>query len=147
MAGFIFYGCYYKNITNNDIHMKGAYVDGFLFVVPKKNAAAYKKMAQLGKKLWMKHGALDYKECKGDDLKPKGMGGMTPRRFGAAAGAKASEEVWFSFIVFKSKTHRDSVNKKVMADPAMNDPKMAEMPMPFDPTRMCYGGFKVEVGA
>jgi len=127
--------------------MKGGYVDGFLVVVPKKNAADYKKMAQLGKKMWMKHGALDYKECRGDDLKPKGMEGMVPRRFGDAAGAKPNEEVWFSFIVFKSKKHRDAVNAKVMKDPAMNDPKMANMTMPFDVNRMCYGGFKVEVGA
>lgn len=129
------------------MRMKGAYVDGFLVVVPKKKAAEYKKMAQLGKKLWMKYGALDYKECRGDDMKPKSIPGMKARLFTEAAGAKTGEEVWFSFIVFKSKTHRDSVNEKVMKDPAMNDPKWENMPMPFDMERMCYGGFKVEVGA
>jgi uncharacterized protein YbaA (DUF1428 family) len=120
------------------------YVDGFVFVVPKKNMAAYKKMAQLGKKLWMKYGALDYKECMGDDLKPN-MGGMKSRLFPEMARAKPGDAVWFSFIVYKSKKHRDEVNAKVMKDPAMNDPKYKDMPMPFDMKRMAYGGFKVVV--
>jgi uncharacterized protein YbaA (DUF1428 family) len=126
--------------------MKGTYVDGFLLVVPKNKVAQYKKMAVLGKKVWMKHGALDYKECVGDDLRPKGMPGVKQRSFIDAAQAKPSETVWFSFIVFKSKKHRDQVNKKVMSDPAMNNPEWANMPMPMDMKRFCYGGFKVEVG-
>lgn len=125
--------------------MKGSYVDGFLLTVPKNKIADYKKMAAFGKKIWMKHGALDYKECVGDDLHPDGMGAK-PRSFADAVKAKEEETVWFSFIVFKSKKHRDEVNKKVMRDPAMNDPKWKDQPMPFDMKRFCYGGFKVEVG-
>jgi uncharacterized protein YbaA (DUF1428 family) len=126
--------------------MKGTYIDGFLLVVPKNKVAEYKKMAQFGKKLWMKHGALDYKECRGDDLRPKGMSGMKHRYFADAAQAKNNETVWFSYILFKSKKHRDQVNAKVMKDPAMNNPKYKDMPMPFDMKRFVYGGFKVEVG-
>lgn len=125
--------------------MKGKYVDGFLLVVPKKKAAEYKKMAVMGKKAWLKHGALDYKECIGDDLHPEGMG-MKPRSFAEAIQAKRNETVWFSFIVFKSRKHRDQVNAKVMKDPIMNDPAWQNKPMPFDMKRFCYGGFKVEVG-
>lgn len=121
------------------------YVDGFVFVVPKKNLAKYRKMAELGKKIWKKHGALDYKECVGDDLSPKGMGGPMPMSFTKMAKAKPSETVWFSFIVFKSKKHRNAVNAKVMKDPAMNDPQWTSKSMPFDMRRFAYGGFKVEV--
>lgn len=121
------------------------YVDGFVLVVPKKKLAEYRKMAQWGKKLWMKYGALDYKECMGDDLKPKSMGGPKPLSFVKMAKAKSGEAVWFSFIVYKSKKHRDAVNAKVMKDPAMNDPKWKDKPMPFDMKRMASGGFKVVV--
>ena len=123
------------------------YVDGFVLVVPKKKVAEYRKMAQLGKKTWMKYGALDYKECVGDDLEPKAMGGMKPLSFFKMAKAKPDETVWFSFIVYKSKKHRDEVNAKVMKDPIMNDPKYKDMPMPFDMSRMAYGGFKVIVSS
>ncbi|MCI0619889.1 DUF1428 domain-containing protein [Candidatus Wolfebacteria bacterium] len=123
------------------------YIDGFVIVVPKKKLAEYRTMAQFGKKLWMKYGALDYKECVGDDIRPKMMGGMKHRLFPEMAKAKSNEAVWFSFIVFKSKKHRDIVNAKVMKDPLMNDPKWKEKPMPFDMKRMAYGGFKVMVGA
>lgn len=124
------------------------YVDGFLFAVPKTKISQYKKMAGLGKRLWMKYGALDYKECMGDDLRPKGMGGgPKARSFIDAAKAKKGETVWFSFIVFRSKKHRDQVNAKVMKDPVMQDPKWATMPMPFDVKRFSYGGFKVVVDA
>ncbi|MEK7641627.1 MAG: DUF1428 domain-containing protein [Patescibacteria group bacterium] len=126
---------------------KGKYVDGFLFVVPKNKVAMYKKMATLGKKVWMKHGALDYKECMGQDIEPKGMSGMKPRFFADAAKAKPGETVWFSFIVFKSLKHRDQVNAKVMKDPLMNDPSWGNEDMPFEMKRFCYGGFAVEVGA
>jgi uncharacterized protein YbaA (DUF1428 family) len=126
--------------------MKEAYIDGFLLVVPRGKEAEYKKMATLGKEVWLKHGALDYKECVGDDLQPEGMSGMKPRSFIEAAGATVNETVWLSFIVFKSREHRDEVNKKVMADPLMNNPDWKDKPMPFDFARFCYGGFKVEVG-
>lgn len=125
---------------------KGAYVDGYLLVVPKSKVQDYKKMAAVGKKVWIKHGALDYKECMGDDLQPKGMPGMKARSFAEAAKAKTGESVWFSFIVFKSKKHRDAVNAKVMKDPEMNDPAWKDMPMPMDMKRFSYGGFTVEVG-
>ena len=121
------------------------YVDGFVLVVPKKKFAEYRKMAQLGKRMWMKYGALDYKECVGDDLQSKSMGGMKPLSFLKMAKAKSGEAVWFSFIVYKSKKHRNEVNAKVMKDPLMNDPKWKDMPMPFDMRRFASGGFKVIV--
>jgi alkaline phosphatase len=124
---------------------KAGYVDGFVFVVPKKNQSDYRKMAILGKKIWMKHGALDYKECIGDDLKVKSMGGMKPLSFTKLARSKTGEAVWFSFISYKSKSHRDSVNAKVMKDPLMSDPTWKDKPMPFDMRKMAYGGFKVVI--
>lgn len=124
---------------------KASYVDGFVIAVPRKNFKLYREMAQLGKKVWMKHGALDYKECCGDDLVAKSAGGMKPLSFTKLAKTKSNETVWFSFITFKSKKHRDQVNAKVMKDPLMNDPKWANKPMPFDVRRMAYGGFKVVV--
>lgn len=120
------------------------YVDGFVLVVPKKKVQAYKKMAQQGGKLWKKYGALDYKECVGDDLHPN-MGGMKASSFPKITRLKKGETVWFSFIVYKSKKHRDQVNAKVMKDPAMNDPTWKDKPMPFDMKRMAYGGFKTIV--
>ncbi len=118
-----------------------SYVDGFVIPVPKKNLAAYRKMALFGKKIWLKHGALDYKECVSDDV--KGMKGALS--FPKMVKSKPSEIIIFSYIVFKSKAHRNEVNKKVMSDPSMNDPKMAKMPMPFDMKKMAYGGFKTIV--
>lgn len=118
-----------------------SYVDGFLIPLPKKNVKMYRQMAQLGKKTWMKHGALDYKECLGDDLKT-----TFGTAFPTLLNLKPSETVVFAFIVFKSRKHRDSVNKKVMSDPAMNDPHIMKK-MPFDIKRMCYGGFKAIVEA
>lgn len=116
-----------------------AYVDGFLIPVPKKNLKAYIKMARWGEKLWMKHGALDYKECVGDDLKPK-WGVPFPR----LVKVKPGETVVFSYIVYKSRAHRDRVVAKVMKEmEGMGTPPE----MPFDPKRMAYGGFKVSVGA
>jgi uncharacterized protein YbaA (DUF1428 family) len=124
---------------------KGKYVDGFVIVIPKKNRAEYKKMAALGKKLWMKLGALDYKECVADDLMPD-TGGMPMRNFTKLTGAKEDDEVWFSFITYKSKKDRNTINKKVMAEmeKAM---KGKPMNMPFDMKKMSMGGFKVEVGS
>lgn len=116
----------------------GNYVDGFVLVVPKKNRDAYKKMAVIGKKLWMKHGALDYKECVIDDPKPK----MVTLTFAKLTGAKANEEVWYSFITYKSKAHRDAVNKKVMAEMEKTKDTWKDMKMPFDMNRMALAGFK-----
>lgn len=118
------------------------YVDGFLIPVAKNKIGQYKKMAKGGKKLWMKYGALEYFECVGDDLNAN-MGGMKYTKFPKAAGAKPGDKVILSFIVFKSRKHRDAVNAKVMKDPSMNE----NMPMPFDMKRMVYGGFKTIVEA
>lgn len=120
-----------------------SYIDGFVLMVPKKNVAAYRKMAQEGGKSWMKHGAVAYFECIGDDMSPS-MGGQKPTTFMQIVKSKPSETIWYSFIVYKSRKHRDQVNKKVMKE--MNDwmekhPK-EKMVMPFDEKRMAVGGFK-----
>ncbi len=120
---------------------KGTYVDGYLLVIPKKNASAYKKMAQEGLRIWKKFGALDYKECKLDQANPP----MVLLTFPKLVKAKPTEDVWFSYVVFKSKAHRASVNKKVMA--YFSKKYTPNTPMPFDMKRMSLGGFKVEVGA
>jgi len=115
------------------------YVDGFVIPVPKKNLKAYVRMARVGKEVWLKHGALDYKECVGEDLKTKW--GMP---FSRMMKLKPGETVVFSYIVFKSRVHRDRVNAKVMKEME----KMGDMKeMPFDAKRMVYGGFKVMVEA
>lgn len=121
------------------------YIDGFVLPVPKKNIKTYKKMAQVMAKLAKKYGALEYIEAVGDDLSPKAMGGMKFMKFPQLAKAKPGETVVFSFIVFKSRAHRDAVNAKIMKDPAMNDPKWEGMSMPFDMKRMAVGGFKTIV--
>lgn len=126
---------------------KSKYVDGFVLVVPKNKVVEYKKMAEWGKRVWMKHGALDYKECMGDDLRVKSMGGPKPLAFPKMAKTKKNETVWFSFVTYKSRAHRDQVNKKVMAEMAKSADKYKDMPMPFDVRRMAYGGFKVVVGS
>jgi len=117
------------------------YIDAFVVPVPKKNVAAYARMSRSAGKLWREHGALEFRECVGDDLKVK-MGLPFPR----LAKLKPNETVFFSWILYKSRAHRDSVNKKVM-----NDPRMAKMmnmkAMPFDVKRMAYGGFKALVDA
>lgn len=117
------------------------YVDGAVLPVPKKNLEAYRRMAQKVGKVWRKYGALEYVECVGEDLNTKWAGIPFPR----TVKAKSGETVVFSFIVFKSRAHRDRVNAKVMKDPIMNDPKYKDKPMPFDTKRMVYGGFKVLV--
>jgi alkaline phosphatase len=114
------------------------YVDGFVIPFPKKNLAGYRAMAKIGARVWRKHGALEYFECVGDDLKTKGM-----LPFTRLAKTKPGETVAFSFIVYKSRAHRDQVNKKVMADKALA--KMMGKKMPFEMKRMAYGGFKVLV--
>ena len=122
-------------------------MDGFVIVIPKKNKAMYKKMAAYGKKIWMKHGALDYKECMGEDLNPE-MGGMPKMRtFAKLANAKEDEDVWFSYILYKTKKDRVAINKKVMADMDKWMEKNKDQAMPFDMKKFSMGGFKVEVGA
>ena len=116
-----------------------AYVDGFLIPVPKKNLKAYIAMAKKAGKVWREYGAVDYKECVGDDLKVKGM-----TSFSKSANSKSGEVILFSYIVYKSRAHRNAVNKKVMNDSRIQ--KMCEgKAMPFDVRRMAYGGFKVAV--
>ena len=117
------------------------YVDGYVLPVPKKNLQIYRRMAQKAGRVWRDHGALEYRECASDDLKVK-MGVSFPRRI----KAKRGETVFFSWIVFKSRAHRDRVNAKVMKDPRLAK-MMDEGPMPFDVKRMVYGGFKVLVDA
>ena len=117
------------------------YVDGFIIAVPKKNLPAYRRIAQKAAKIWREHGALDYKECVGEDLNVK-CGVRFPRQM----KAKSGETIIFAYIVFKSRKHRDLVNDKVMKDPRLTqsmDPKK----MPFDYKRMVYGGFEVIVDA
>ena len=115
-----------------------AYVDGFVIVLPKKNVAAYRKMARLGAKVWREFGALDYVECVGDDLATK-----FGRPFPKLAKAGPRDTVVFSWIVYASKGARDKINKKVMADPRLA--KMMNSPMPFEVKKMSMGGFKVLV--
>ncbi|HEY4502435.1 MAG TPA: DUF1428 domain-containing protein [Candidatus Paceibacterota bacterium] len=121
------------------------YVDGFVLVVPKNKAEEYKKMANGGRDSWMKHGALSYFECKGDDLAPKEMGNMKTLGFKEMAKAKEDEDVWFSFITFKSKDHRDEVNAKVMEEMGAQADQYKDFVMPFEMNRMATGGFTVEV--
>ena len=113
-----------------------SYVDGFVIPVPKNKITAYKKMAKMGCKTWMKHGAVAYFECVGDDMKPPfGM------PFPKMCKLKKNETVIFAFIVFKSKAHRNSVNKKVHKEFSQM-PGAENFSMPFDTSKMAYGGFK-----
>jgi uncharacterized protein YbaA (DUF1428 family) len=117
------------------------YVDGFVVPVPKKNVQAYKRMAQKAGKIWREHGALEFRECVADDVK---VGKVTS--FPRSVKRKANETVFFSWIVYKSRAHRDAVNAKVMADPRLAK-MMTPENSPFDVKRMIYGGFKVLVDA
>lgn len=121
------------------------YVDGFVLVVPKNKVEEYKKMAEIGRDTWMKCGALEYYECRGDDLIPQEMGGEKARGFTEMTAATSSDTVWFSYIVFKSKKHRDEVNAKVMEEMDKQMEGQKDMSMPFDLKQMAYGGFQVEV--
>jgi uncharacterized protein YbaA (DUF1428 family) len=121
------------------------YIDGFVLVVPKGKEAEYQKMAEEGRDAWMKHGALQYFECRGDDLKPQEMGDEKSRAFGEMAGTSTDENVWFSFIVFESREHRDEVNKKVMEEMGAAYSEQSDFVMPTDMKRMAYGGFAVAV--
>ncbi len=127
-----------------------SYVDGFILVVPEDKVDAYKKMAEGAAGIWKKHGAIDYKECVMEDANPKMSDDMpkdfSMRTFPELAGAKQGETVIFAFITYKSREHRDDVNSKVMSDPEMAEACGGEgFEMPFDPSRMAYGGFKTIV--
>jgi uncharacterized protein YbaA (DUF1428 family) len=128
-------------LLNKKRRMYMRYVDGFVLAVPKKNIQAYRRMAQKAGKIWREHGALDYKECVGDDLNVK-----IAVPFLRIMKVKHGETVVFSYIVFKSRAHRDRVNSKVMKDPRVANMCDAKS-MPFDVKRMVYGGFKVLVDA
>ena len=117
------------------------YVDGYVIPVPKKNIAEYRRIAQKAGKIWREHGALQYMECVGEDLKVK-WGVPFPKTL----KTKPHETVIFSFIVFKSRTHRDKVNSNVMKDKRLTA-MIDESSMPFDCKRMVYGGFNVLVDA
>ena len=121
------------------------YVDGFVLVVPKEKAEEYKKMAEEGRDSWMKHGALQYFECKGDDLKQQEMGDEKSRAFAEMANAQDGDDVWFSFIVFESKQHRDEVNKKVMEEMDAAYREQSDFSMQVDMKKMAYGGFEAVV--
>ncbi len=114
------------------------YVDAFVIPIKKSNLEKYKRMAQFGCKAWMKHGALSYYECIGDDFPMYGLG------FKNLCKLKKSETFIFAYIVFKSKAHRNTVNKKVMAE---MDPLMKEMKMPFDMKRFSVAGCNVLVSS
>ena len=121
------------------------YVDGFVFVVPENREDEYIKMAEEGRNSWMKHGALSYFECRGDDLVTRDSGGGKPVEFTKLANSGAGENVWFSFIVFESKSHRDEVNKKVMEEMSETYKDLKDFSMPFDMQRFSHGGFEVVV--
>ncbi len=120
------------------------YVDGFVIPMKKENVGKYKKMAQWGSKMWKKHGALDYYECIGDDLRTKKGMGMG---FGKLARLKKGETVVFSFIVYKSRKHRDEVNKAVMKEMSktMTAKEMEKMGEIMDMKRFSTGGFQTIV--
>jgi uncharacterized protein YbaA (DUF1428 family) len=113
------------------------YVDGFIVPVPTKNLKDYRRMAQKAGKVWREHGALEYRECVADDVKP-GKWTSFPR----SVKLKQGETVIFAWIVYKSRAHRDRVNAKVMKDPRLAQ-MMNPKAMPFDGKRMIFGGFKV----
>ena len=115
-----------------------SYIDGFVIPVKKENIEAYRQMAEKGAKIWMKHGALDYKECVLEDSKESEWCST----FEKTVQPNPGETIVFSYIVYKDRTHRDEVNAKVMADPELKcDPDNT----PFDMKRMAYGGFKAIV--
>jgi uncharacterized protein YbaA (DUF1428 family) len=116
------------------------YVDGFVLPVPKKKIGAYGRMAAKAGKVWKEYGALEFRECAADDVKP---GKVTS--FPQSVKLKGGETVFFSWIVYKSRKHRDQVLKKVMADKRITDSMKDGKDMPFDAKRMIYGGFKVIV--
>jgi len=117
------------------------YVDGFVVPVPTRNVPAYRRLARKAGKIWREHGALEFRECVADDVKP---GKLTS--FPQSVKLKPNETVCFSWIVYKSRRDRDRINAKVMSDPRLADMIHAKS-LPFDAKRMIYGGFKVLVDA
>jgi uncharacterized protein YbaA (DUF1428 family) len=115
------------------------YVDGFLLAVPRRNLQAYRQMSAKAGRIWREHGALEYRECVADDLDAKKAG----KTFARGLRLRTDEVVVFSWIVYRSRAHRDRVNKKVMADPRIE--KITPPKMPFDMKRMAYGGFRTIV--
>lgn len=115
------------------------YIDGFVLSVPKSKLATYKKLATKAAKIWREHGALEYRECVGDDMKVKGL-----LSFPKMAKTKSNEVVIFAYARFKSRKHRDVTNKKIMADPRLTAMCKESGPL-FDFKRMAYGGFKTIV--
>lgn len=118
-----------------------AYVDGFVLPVPKKSIVAYREMAEKASKIWKEHGALEYRECVGDDVNPE-FGLPFPQ----IANCGPDDTVVFAYIVYKSRAHRDEVNAKIMADERMVA-MMKPEDMPFDCAKMAYGGFETIVEA
>jgi uncharacterized protein YbaA (DUF1428 family) len=116
-----------------------SYVDGFVLPIPKKGKAAYLRLARLAAKVWIEHGALEYRECIADDA-PVGKLTSFPR----SVKLSRNETVWFSYIVYRSRRHRDQVNARVMRDPRLAH-LMNPKSMPFDTKRMIFGGFKTMV--
>ena len=117
------------------------YLDGFVIPLPKRQVDTYRRLARAAGKIFKEHGALEFVACVGDDLGlKKGMG----TSFIRMAKLKRGETALFSFITYKSRAHRDRVNKRVMADPRMAE-MMEGKEMPFDVKRMAYGGFKAVV--
>lgn len=117
------------------------YVDGFVIPIPKKNVEAYRRIARLACKVWKEHGALEYRECVGEDFKMQ-IGIPFPK----LAKTKPHETVVFAWIVYKSRAHRDRVNAKVMKDPRMAKMEtMMQSQIPFDCNRMTYAGFNIIV--
>ncbi len=114
------------------------YIDGFVLVVPTDDLDAYQEMAEAAGEMWMEHGALEYVEAVGEDMAPD-MGEASIRRFPDMADAGSDDSVVFAYIAYESREHRDEVNEKVMAD---MDPDESDQPMPFDETKMAYGGFR-----
>ena len=115
------------------------YVDGFVVPVPKRKLDAYRRLSRKSGKVWREHGALEFRECVAEDV-PVGKLTSFPR----SVKVKRGETVVFSWIVFKSRAHRDRVNAKAMKDPRLAD-MMDPSGMPFDTKRMIYGGFNVFV--
>lgn len=129
--------------------MKPTYIDAYVLIVKKNNVEKYKKMAQDGCAMWMKHGALSYRECIGDDIAPKEEGDMKPLGFPALTQLQDDETVWFSYIEYNSKEHRDEVNAKVFAEwgvKMQENPEFAkECAEVMEMHRFSSGGFRVEV--
>jgi uncharacterized protein YbaA (DUF1428 family) len=121
------------------------YLDGFVLVVSEKNLPAYRKFAEEAGKIWKKYGALEYIESVGEDLDPDVPAEMKGIPFPQMAGARSGETVVFSYILYKSRQHRDEVNARVMKDPFMTAQGQKGQEMPFDMKRTAYGGFDVIV--